>query len=266
VNIKRKKEKPGKEASTSTGTSTNNGKMEAPAPRKAKNTSVYVKGLPADTTHDELVDRFRKFGVLEEDDEGEPKIKLYAREDGVFSGDALVVYFKEESVTLACTMLDDAELRIGQSSTRMSVAQADFSHKNDGAIKAEGSDGPKPRKTIDKKKATRRITNMKKWVVSRTNFLQRDSHGLRRKLEEWDDEDNFGPAKTAEDDVPVINKNGRVVVLKYMFTAKEIEEDASLLLDLKDEVREECETLGEVTNVVLYDVSDLSYSSLLRSC
>ena len=41
-----------------------------------------------------------------------------------------------------------------------------------------------------------------------------------------------------------------------MFTLKELEEDASLLLDLKEDVREECETLGEVTNVVLYDVSD----------
>jgi HIV Tat-specific factor 1 len=79
---------------------------------------------------------------------------------------------------------------------------------------------------------------------------------LRRKLEEWDDEDNFGPSKTALDDVPVVNKNGRVVVLKHMFTLKEIEEDASLLLDLKDEVRAECEMLGEVTNVVLYDVCE----------
>ena len=40
-----------------------------------------------------------------------------------------------------------------------------------------------------------------------------------------------------------------------MFTLKELEEDASLLLDLKEDVREECSSLGEVTNVVLYDVS-----------
>lgn len=51
-----------------------------------------------------------------------------------------------------------------------------------------------------------------------------------------------------------MNKHGRVVVLKYMFTQQELEEDKSLLLDLKEDVREECETLGEVTNVVLYDV------------
>ena len=51
------------------------------------------------------------------------------------------------------------------------------------------------------------------------------------------------------------NKNSRVVVLKHMFTLKELEEDAALLLDLKEDVREECSSLGEVTNVVLYDVS-----------
>lgn len=42
-----------------------------------------------------------------------------------------------------------------------------------------------------------------------------------------------------------------------MFTLAELEEDTSLLLDLKEDVRDECSTLGEVTNVVLYDVSTL---------
>ena len=68
------------------------------------------------------------------------------------------------------------------------------------------------------------------------------------------DEDNFGPAITEEDTHISANKNSRVVVLKHMFTLKELEEDPTLLLDLKEDVREECETLGEVTNVVLYDV------------
>ena len=55
----------------------------------------------------------------------------------------------------------------------------------------------------------------------------------------------------------VVNKNARVVVLKHMFTLKALEEDATLLLDLKEDVREECSQLGEVTNVVLYDVSEM---------
>lgn len=47
----------------------------------------------------------------------------------------------------------------------------------------------------------------------------------------------------------------RVVVLKYMFRLKELEEEPELLLELKEDVREEAETLGAVTSVVLYDVS-----------
>jgi len=82
-----------------------------------------------------------------------------------------------------------------------------------------------------------------------------DLIGGPRKLEDWDSEDEFGPTLTATEKFSnQANKNGRVVVLKHMFTLAELEEDPSLLLDLKEDVREECATLGEVTNVVLYDV------------
>ena len=62
---------------------------------------------------------------------------------------------------------------------------------------------------------------------------------------------------TEEEKSRAANRASRVVVLKHMFTLKELEEDAALLLDLKEDVRDECENLGEVTNVVLYDVRPL---------
>ncbi|KAL5528253.1 hypothetical protein ACEPAF_7389 [Sanghuangporus sanghuang] len=197
-------------------------------PRKSKNTAVYVTRLPPDTTREELAERFQRCGVLEEDDDGDPKIKLYARDDGSFSGEALVVYFKEESVALAVAMLDEAELRIGDPTTVMTVSQAEFGHKggeSNGEVKEQ-------RKTIDKKKATKRIGRMQK------------------KLEDWDSDDELGPTN---DNNKAAGKSSRVVVLKYMFNPKQIEEDATLILDLKEDVREECSALGEVTNVVLYD-------------
>jgi HIV Tat-specific factor 1 len=58
----------------------------------------------------------------------------------------------------------------------------------------------------------------------------------------------------ATDQMSFAGKNSRVVVLKHMFSVEDLEEDARLMLDLKEDVREECSTLGEVTNVVLYDV------------
>jgi HIV Tat-specific factor 1 len=54
----------------------------------------------------------------------------------------------------------------------------------------------------------------------------------------------------------------RQVCLRRMFTLAELEEDPSLILDLKDDVREESETFGKVTNVVLWDVSDVSESEV----
>ena len=76
-------------------------------------------------------------------------------------------------------------------------------------------------------------------------------------MEDWDSEDEFGPTLTVMDKFSnQVNKNGRVVVLKHMFTLGELEEDPSLLLDLKEDVREECAILGDVTNVVLYDVRE----------
>ena len=85
-----------------------------------------------------------------------------------------------------------------------------------------------------------------------------------RKLEEWGEDDGFGPMPDPQDAIPA-NGNNRVVVLKHMFTLQGLEEDASLLLDLKDDVREECASLGEVTNVVLYDASCFFFLFLLCS-
>lgn len=47
----------------------------------------------------------------------------------------------------------------------------------------------------------------------------------------------------------------RVVVLKGMFHPSDLDKDPALLLELKEDVREEAETMGEVTSVILYDVS-----------
>lgn len=85
---------------------------------------------------------------------------MYAKEDGSFMGEALVVYFKEESVALAVAMLDGAELRIGDSSTTMDVSQAKFDHKS--SSEKHAGEGPKPRKTVDKKKVTKRLKTMEK--------------------------------------------------------------------------------------------------------
>ncbi|EJU04273.1 splicing factor u2af-associated protein 2 [Dacryopinax primogenitus] len=204
-------------------------KKTKPEPKRGKNTAVYVSSIPLDATKDEIIDRFGKFGVLEEEDEGEPKVKMYADEEGLFNGTALVVYFKEESVTLAITMLDEAELRIGEGgSMRVELPNYDNDKwKNKREAKVE-------RKVVDKSKASRRLKRME------------------GRIAEWDDEDGFGPQLEKKEPLPAPLES-RVVVLKHMFTLDQLASDPSLLLDLKEDVREECEALGQVTNVILYD-------------
>ncbi|KAI9472928.1 hypothetical protein BDB00DRAFT_216080 [Zychaea mexicana] len=188
--------------------------------RELKNTSVYVTGVPTDATMDEMKQVFSKCGVIMEDlESGLPKIKIYQDQEGKPKGDALVTYFKEESVPLAINLLDESELRLGDPATLIKVQQAQFKEKEPSADK-------KKNQSTGKNKNKKRL------------------HQLNRKLD-WVEEEG---GKKAE-------KFNKIVILKNMYTHEELDEDPTLLLELKEDVREECEKLGEVTNVILYDKS-----------
>jgi HIV Tat-specific factor 1 len=98
-----------------------------------KNTAVYVTSLPLDVTVAEIVSVFKTCGVIaEEIDSGQPRVKLYTDpETGAPKGDALIVYFRPESVQLAIQMLDDSDFRLGEQGPAgpMRVKEADFSYK-----------------------------------------------------------------------------------------------------------------------------------------
>ncbi|CAZ80273.1 unnamed protein product [Tuber melanosporum] len=215
-----KKSKNTKDSSSSTDPTTASSSFPAPA---RKNTAVYITNLPPDTTEDEVNKVFSRFGVIaEEIDRGKPRIKLYRNEDGSVKGDALVVYFRPESVNLAVQMLDDSDFRFGVSEGgRIKVQPADFSYKAQ-------QDAPVRKNARDKKK-----------VIAKTQKLN-------NKLADWDDDD---PSKIPD----ITSKYDKVVILRHMFTLKQLEEDPTAILDLKEDIREECEKLGDVTNVVLYD-------------
>lgn len=48
-----------------------------------------------------------------------------------------------------------------------------------------------------------------------------------------------------------------MVVLKGMFDLADLDKQPELLIELKEDVREEAESFGEVTSLILYDVSSL---------
>ncbi|KAL2818988.1 hypothetical protein BDW59DRAFT_151726 [Aspergillus cavernicola] len=194
-------------------------------PKKQRvNTAVYVTSVPLDAELDEINDIFSRCGVIaEEIDSGRPRIKMYTDDDGNFKGELLVVYFRPESVNLAIQMLDDSDFRLGVTGPQgpMRVQAADFSFKSQ-------KEAPTKTSMRDKKK-----------IIKRTQKLN-------SKLADWDDDE---PAALVDTN----SKFEKVVILKHMFTLAELDEDPAAILDIKQDIRDECSKLGEVTNVVLYD-------------
>ena len=222
------------------------GPSKKPAKQKPgpRNTAVYVQRIPVDATLEEVSAVFSKAGLILLDADGQPKIKLYTESaNGQRNGEGLVVYYKEESVELAVNLLDDSPLRLGDNES-MKVSKADWGHK---ANKEEENgnttnDAPPP-----KRKAKTDVVKQK--MQRRAEKLQRDAADYDPS---YDERDSGIPNASMAAVKPA---GGRIVVLAHVFTLDEVKEDASLLLDLKEDVRDECENIGKVTNVVLYDVS-----------
>ena len=164
-------------ASSSTGETATTTKS-APVPSAPKKTAVFVTNLPPDTNASTLSSVFSKAGVLLIGDDGEPRVKMYYDDDGRFKGEALIIYFKEGSVDLAITLLDDTELELGAgfASMRVKVAEYDKSQSaNEGKkpekkeeVKQNGDEKDKTERkkpsAEDKKRMTKRIKTMQRLV------------------------------------------------------------------------------------------------------
>ncbi|KAE9376792.1 hypothetical protein N431DRAFT_330804 [Stipitochalara longipes BDJ] len=213
-------------------------KSKAPLPPRA-NTAVYVTGLPNDVTVEEVREVFsRKCGVIaEEIDSGKPRIKLYTDEKGDFKGDALIVFFKAPSVDMAIMLLDDTEFRIGDTTNgKMRVQAAESSYK-----KVQHNDG-------EEKEKPKTSMKDKQKIIKKTQKLD-------ARLADWSDDEPSSIVETS-------SRWDKVVILKHMFTLEELAEDPAAILDIKEDIREECSKLGEVTNVVLFDMEEEGVASV----
>ncbi|RKP12348.1 hypothetical protein BJ684DRAFT_11613, partial [Piptocephalis cylindrospora] len=184
-----------------------------PPPRP--NSSIYVTGLPKDTTTEEVSAYFSKCGIIMEDlTYGGKKIKLYTLPDGTLKGDAFITYFKPESVDLAINLLDESSIRPGEDVGLLKVQR-----------------GPAgPRVQVD------------------AAVLKKRRTALERKLNWQDEEDEEVRAASKK-----AKRYSKIVVLVHMFTLKELDDDPELLFDLKEDIQEECAKLGEVAGVAVYD-------------
>lgn len=84
-----------------------NGNADDRPKRERHPTAVYVSNLPDQVSTAEIQEYFAKCGMIAEDAFGQKRVKMYYDDEGNFKGDALVTYFKPESVPLALQMLDE---------------------------------------------------------------------------------------------------------------------------------------------------------------
>jgi HIV Tat-specific factor 1 len=129
-------------------------------PKKPRvNTAVYVTNIPLDADADEINHVFKTCGVIaEEIDSGKPRIKMYEDESGKFKGDALIVYFRPESVKLAIQMLDDSDFRLGEAVVgKMKVTEASYEYKKQ-------QDAPVKKVKGDQKKIIKRTQKLNRCV------------------------------------------------------------------------------------------------------
>lgn len=204
------------------------------------NTGVFVSNLPMDTTKSELAEVFGKFGIISEDFKtGEKRIKFYHDDEGRFKGEVLVIYLNPESVDLAIQMLDDTLLRAAPPTavppkSRIKVEPARFD------AHAAAKDAATARKAL---------------TAEEKKLLQNKTNALKRRLADWG-EPQGGAASKAD----IIKRKiwDKIVIIESMFRPAELQQDAMLEFELKQDIQEECDKLGigrDITKIIVYDVS-----------
>lgn len=199
--------------------------------KKTQNSAIYVSNLPKDTNEDEIESIFSKYGLIAEDLEGNKRIKLYKNEDGSLKRDGLVVFYRPESVQLAIEMMDDQELRFGDNSN--------------GTVRVEIADSSYKSKSKDQNKEPLKGPPKKEYTKQEKNEMTKKLKQMNNKIAKWDDDEL--PAKKN-------TKADKIVVLKHIFTLEELQEDDAAELDIKEDVRDECEKIGPVTSIQLYNL------------
>jgi HIV Tat-specific factor 1 len=99
-------------------------------PRVQENRAIYISNLPPDVTKEELDQEFSRFGIIDKGINGEPRIKFYTDDEGNVKNEALIVFFKKESIANAIRIMDGFPLRPGDDAHGdISVKEADPANK-----------------------------------------------------------------------------------------------------------------------------------------
>jgi HIV Tat-specific factor 1 len=109
-----------------------------------KSTAIYVTGLPLNVMVHELNDLFQKCDVISEKIEtGKPRIKIYNNEYRNSKEDALVIFFKLESINIAILRFNETDFRFGKKNLndliRIEAAETSYKKQQDAPPKEGGN-------------------------------------------------------------------------------------------------------------------------------
>lgn len=161
--------------------------------------------------------------IAREIDSGAPRIKMYYDDSGNFKGEALVVYFRPESVSLAIQMVDETDFRegniqlAGKAPMRVQAAELSFKTQTEAPAKSAPRDR---RKIMERTEELNRFV----WPLIMCSWFNANIYCVHSLLTDWDDDDPL-----ARNNIPV--RQDRTVVLKGLFTLEELQ--VSLLWPLE---------------------------------
>ncbi|EME87425.1 uncharacterized protein MYCFIDRAFT_75283 [Pseudocercospora fijiensis CIRAD86] len=219
-----------------TATATAKAIAAPPANKPRQSTAVFVSGLPLDVDTEEVREVFSKYGIIAESaEDNEKRVKLYNDANGNFKGEALIIFYRPESVRQA-VMLADGMLwprDFGQPTSTISVIEADSTYKksNDDTVAPER--GPSKARPSKAK-------------------LKRKAEEMNQRLGEWSDDDISTMPQTS-------SRYDKVVVVKNAFKLEEFENqkpDEDVRQDIYDDMFEEGGKYGTVKHIEIFDLEE----------
>ncbi|OJD37763.1 nuclear mrna splicing factor-associated protein [Diplodia corticola] len=208
-------------------------KRQGKNPQTSASSAVYATSIPLDATYEDIDKVFSKYGIILESPDSEKKrIKMYTDEQGNFKGEALIIYYRPESVPMVINMLDDTAFDFKQGANgNMRVQVADSSFKKQKVVEGDEKPAWAPKKT-DKQRADAKRKEM------------------QDKLTDWGDNDGY-ELPTASDGAGT--RWEKTVILKHMFTLHELEEDPEAEDDIQADIMEEAMKFGEVEKLYVFN-------------
>lgn len=222
--------------------------QEKHARQKARQgTAVYVSNIPKDITKEELETVFEKYGILAEDlNSGEKRVKIYKdAETGEPKGDALIVYYRSESVALAIDMLDDTKLRQDDDDTaKLRVQKANFEKYGNNNNNNSNNNG-NGNSTSPSKNKTENQGDAEEYKKRKQKLNKR----LNDMINNWEETDQLRHEKRQK----YLKRYEKTVVLQHCFTLDEIAEDPEVVEDIEQDMFDECSKFGQIVKVIVYD-------------